>query len=187
MIRCAGSDAMHDPQLPDWCRSVDLDRATQLDVRVILEGGNDPFGVIIQFAQGVGPDGDLILVAPFDPVPLRGVLAQDGFDSYAEQLAPRLWRVYFRRGASWAGGNQPAPRRWQEADGLHIDTGKVGSDAAREALTALLSVAPAGFDVVAHQAPAPELREIDLARGGWRAPRAEGGPGAVRFRFTKRS
>jgi uncharacterized protein (DUF2249 family) len=184
-VRPAG--AMDERQAPDWCRSVDTDRATHLDVRSILEGGHDPFGVIIQFAQSVGPGGDLVLVAPFDPVPLRGVLAQDGFDSYAEQLAPRLWRVYFRRSASDAGNHQPAPRRWQEADGLHIDTDNLGGDAAGEALAALLAVAPAGFDVVAHQAATPDLREIDLARGGWRAPRAEGGPGAVRFRFTRRS
>ena len=187
MIGCAGGDTTHDAEAPDWCRSVDPDRATQLDVRPILEGGHDPLGVIIEFAQGVGPGGDLMIVAPFDPVPLRGVLAQDGFDSYAEQLAPRLWRVYFRRSASWPGGNQPAPLRWQEADGLHIDTSRVAADAAREALAALLSAAPAGFDVVAHQAAPPELREIDLARRGWRAPRAEGAPGAVRYRFTKRN
>ena len=178
---------MDETQAPAWCSTVDLDRATQLDVRAILEAGHDPFGVIIEFAQSVGPGGDLVLVAPFDPVPLRGVLAQDGFDSYAEQLAPRLWRAYFRRNTADAGDNDPAPRRWQEADGLHIDTGNAGRETAREALAGLLSVTPAGFDVAAHQAEAPDLREIELARHGWRAPRAEGGPGAVRYRFTNRS
>lgn len=176
-----------DPHAPDWCSTLDMDRATHLDVRALLEAGHDPFGVIIEFARSVGPGGDLVLVAPFDPVPLRGVLAQDGFDSFAEQVAPRLWRAYFRRSTAYADSGEPAPRRWQEADGLHIDTQSVGSDAARAALAALLEVTPAGFDVVAHQAGAPDLREIDLARHGWRAPRPEGEPGAVRYRFTKRS
>ncbi|MBI3372671.1 MAG: DUF2249 domain-containing protein [Betaproteobacteria bacterium] len=187
MTAFRAAEAVDPSQAPAWCSAVDLDRATQLDVRALLEAGHDPFGVIIEFARSVGPGGDLVLIAPFDPVPLRGVLAQDGFDSFAEQVAPRLWRAYFRRSITDAGGDGPAPRRWQEADGLHIDTGNADSETAREALAALLSVTPAGFDVVAHQAEAPEMREIDLARHGWRAPRAEGGPGAVRYRFTKRS
>ena len=44
------------------------------------------------------PDGDeLVVLAPFEPVPLEGVLSSQGFAYEAEDLGGGDWRVTFRR------------------------------------------------------------------------------------------
>ena len=47
----------------------------------------------------LGSDGEVLVVyAPFEPVPLEGVLGEQGFDYVADQLESGDWRVTFRRG-----------------------------------------------------------------------------------------
>jgi uncharacterized protein (DUF2249 family) len=44
-------------------------------------------------------DGEVLVVyAPFEPVPLEGVLGEQGFGYVADQLESGDWRVTFRRG-----------------------------------------------------------------------------------------
>lgn len=56
-----------------------------LDVRPVLARGEEPFDMIMQAAARVEPGGTLLLTAPFEPVPLYGVLARRGF---AHRTAP---------------------------------------------------------------------------------------------------
>jgi uncharacterized protein (DUF2249 family) len=59
-----------------------------LDVREDIRRGCEP----------LGPQQELLLLAPFEPVPLFGVLEKQGFRHRAEQTASGDWEVRFTRG-----------------------------------------------------------------------------------------
>jgi uncharacterized protein (DUF2249 family) len=71
-----------------------------LDVREDLREGREPFARIMAAVDGLRPDGVLVLRAPFEPVPLYGVLARRGFAHWTESSAPDDWRVWFYREAA---------------------------------------------------------------------------------------
>ena len=67
-----------------------------LDVRPALAAGEEPFETIMAAVAGLGPGQPLVIVAPFEPVPLEGVLGSQGFTWEAEHLDSGDWRVTFR-------------------------------------------------------------------------------------------
>ena len=70
-----------------------------LDVRPLLANGEEPFDRIMQAVGQLGPDEDLVIVAPFEPVPLEGVLGSQGFAFDAVEIGAGDWRVTFTRPA----------------------------------------------------------------------------------------
>lgn len=80
----------------DW--AVDItNRARVVDARPTLAAGGEPFDEIMDAASQVTDGEVLVVYAPFEPVPLEGVLGGEGFDYRAEQLAEGDWRVTFTR------------------------------------------------------------------------------------------
>ena len=74
-------------------------RARIVDTRPILARGDEPFGEIMAAVEALDPDQDLVVLVPFEPVPLEGVLAGEGFSHHPEVLDDGSWRVTFRRAA----------------------------------------------------------------------------------------
>jgi uncharacterized protein (DUF2249 family) len=72
--------------------------AITLDVRADLARGDEPFARIMQAAASVKEGETLVLIAPFEPVPLYGVLAAQGFTQETRQAGPAEWVVRFVRG-----------------------------------------------------------------------------------------
>lgn len=70
-----------------------------IDARPIIASGGEPFGAIMDAVGQLQPDQSLVVLAPFDPVPLEGVLGEQGFDFAAEETATGDWRVRFTRAA----------------------------------------------------------------------------------------
>ncbi len=68
-----------------------------LDVREDLRTGREPFARIMAAIDALGPDGVLILRAPFEPLPLYRVLALRGFTHWTESGEAEDWRVWFYR------------------------------------------------------------------------------------------
>ena len=66
------------------------DSATVLDVREI---DGEPFGEIVAALNRLDPDGTLVLVNSFEPVPLYDVLADRGFDHETERIDDDEWHV----------------------------------------------------------------------------------------------
>ncbi len=135
----------------------------RLDVRPILAGGQDPFSEIMAIARKVPPDGTLVLVAPFDPVPLRDVLGASGFTSSAMPRGPGEWEVTFRREP--LPGVEPGPvrsepqariylsesalaRTWSEGRDRHVDVRGLAPEAALQAILDALDAGEA--PLVAH-------------------------------------
>jgi uncharacterized protein (DUF2249 family) len=78
-------------------------RVQTLDVREDIRQGREPFGRIMGTVSQLGPDEDLVLLAPFEPVPLYALLARQGFHSEAEPLEGGDFKVRFTR--------QPPPNK----------------------------------------------------------------------------
>lgn len=68
-----------------------------VDARPIIAAGGEPFETIMAAAGALDADEPLIVLAPFEPVPLEGVLSSQGFSYEAAPLGDGDWRVTFRR------------------------------------------------------------------------------------------
>lgn len=73
------------------------DQIPVIDVRPALAAGDEPLEAIMNLAAATPPGGAFVVVAPFDPAPLRSLLAGGGFDADVEESAKGCWRVRFRR------------------------------------------------------------------------------------------
>ena len=82
------------PSLDTWKA-----QATKIvDVRPDLERGDEPFVRIMEAAEATRPGEILAIIAPFEPVPLYGVLGERGFSHETRQVNAGEWIVQFRRG-----------------------------------------------------------------------------------------
>jgi len=68
-----------------------------LDVREDIAEGREPFQKIMAAVKSLSPAQPLVLVNSFEPVPLYGVLEQQGFAHQAERAADGAWRITFTR------------------------------------------------------------------------------------------
>lgn len=74
-----------------------FESAIELDVRDELSKGGEPFSRIMAAVANLGSDGVLHLRAPFEPVPLFGVMAKRGFGHKVQKHADDDWSVWFFR------------------------------------------------------------------------------------------
>jgi uncharacterized protein (DUF2249 family) len=68
-----------------------------VDARPIITSGNEPFEMIMAAANALEEGEELVVLAPFEPVTLEGVLSSQGFSYEVEELGGGDWRVTFRR------------------------------------------------------------------------------------------
>lgn len=112
---------------PDWLSALCSDDLIELDVRPVLATGEDPLTQILAMASGLSGDDILRIEAPFNPHPLRKMMASKGFDSFGAELGPRHWEVFFKYQDSVTlpplpdvADLPPFPLYWHE-DILHMD------------------------------------------------------------------
>lgn len=67
-----------------------------IDARPIIASGAEPFETIMAAASALDDGEELVVIAPFEPVPLEGILSSQGFTYEAEDLGAGDWRVTFR-------------------------------------------------------------------------------------------
>jgi hypothetical protein len=70
--------------------------ALVLDTRPILDRGETPCGAIEGALRRLRKGQSLVILVPFEPVPLYAKLGNLGYEPHPEQLEARLWRVEFR-------------------------------------------------------------------------------------------
>ena len=68
-----------------------------VDARPIIAAGDEPFDTIMGAVASLAEGEDLVILAPFEPVPLEGVLSGQGFTYEASDLGGGDWQVVFRR------------------------------------------------------------------------------------------
>jgi len=75
-----------------------------VDVTRQAEASEDPQPVILHELMQLQDAEEVLLVRhPFDPIPLRDLLATRGFASWAEERSPYDWYIYFYRSIARAG------------------------------------------------------------------------------------
>lgn len=165
---------------------------TLFDLRPLLTQGIDPLQTVVERARAVGAGGALLLVAPFNPLPLRRVLAQMGFSSTALRQGDGEWRISLLRDGRGRVEGEPtaedcpgpadlgAPVQ-RQADGLHIDVR--GLEAPQPMVAILRLCASLGEDaaVIVHHDRDPVYLYPELAEIGWTADPLPGTPGEVRL------
>ena len=68
-----------------------------LDTRPILAAGDTPCQAIDQATASLIPGQPLVLIVPFEPIPLYAKLGKQGFTHQTKQLDESTWQVEFRR------------------------------------------------------------------------------------------
>jgi uncharacterized protein (DUF2249 family) len=68
-----------------------------VDVREEIRSGREPFSKIMNAAAGLQADECLLLIAPFEPVPLYRVMEKHGFQHTVQSNKPGGWEVLFTR------------------------------------------------------------------------------------------
>lgn len=89
---------------PGWAVSLDPSREVLLDVRPMIEKGEEPFQAIMKTVKGLREGQVFHLVNSFEPAPLYGVLGKQGFEHFAE-VKDGIWNIYFKK----SGANGAAP------------------------------------------------------------------------------
>src|SRR5262245_51152643 len=82
-----------------------------LDVREDLRRGREPFSKIMQAVAALKNGQDLVLIAPFKPAPLFGVLRQQGFSHEAAQTDEGDWKVRFFKTEKGQNVETPPPTK----------------------------------------------------------------------------
>lgn len=82
---------------PDRWKVDITSRAHVVDARPTLAAGGEPFEEIMQAAAAVEPGEVLVVLSPFDPVPLHGVLGAQGFAAVSGALPNGEFRTTFLR------------------------------------------------------------------------------------------
>jgi uncharacterized protein (DUF2249 family) len=129
-----------------------------VDVREDIRNGGEPFSKIMNAVAQLRPDENLLLRAPFEPKPLFGVLAEQGFTHTAREIANGDWEVLFTRTSEKPGAAKtslPARSVVREVEtegGRWIEVDARGLEPPQPLVTILESLAelPAGAQLRAH-------------------------------------
>lgn len=177
---------------PAWVEQVDLGTATRFDARSLLTRGEEPLGPIMRRAAKIEHGGELVVDAPFDPAPLRRVLARKGFGSHSECLEAGHWRVYFRRDpalAAAAAGEEATAASgavsWHENGTVHIDVRGLEPPQPMVAILELIETDGTIDTVIVHHEREPVFLYPELAERRWEHEIVAGEPGEVRLRLTR--
>lgn len=175
-----------------WPDATARERLPRLDVRPLLAAGEDPLARILALVDELAQAGDgrvaFLLEAPFDPAPLRALLARRGLAGQARQLGPRHWQVRFTPA--------PAPpasvtlaehgaRAWHDDDGRHLDVRGLEAPQPMLAVLATIERCAPGETLVVHHDRVPLLLFPELAERGWAAEQLDGEGDEVRLRLTR--
>ena len=183
-------DRAPDEDAPAWMADFRESDAARIDVRPLVAEDEEPFTRVLAAAAGVPKGGGLVLDAPFNPLPLRGVLGRKGFATYGLRLSESSWRIYGLRTANDPDVPQPVEtelgaRVWSAADGVHIDVGNLEAPAPLVAILSLVDSSDHRGRIVVHHRRDPHYLYPELLERGWSWSRVEGEPGDVRLRLIR--
>jgi uncharacterized protein (DUF2249 family) len=146
-------------------------RTITLDVREDIRQGREPFGLIMQAVQRLRRNENLLLIAPFEPVPLFSVMAQQGFSHDSKATDAGDWEVLFSRGAEVQAPTSPVPSRPPRCSGRRIDVDARGLEPPQPLITILeaLESLPEGAAMRAFTDRRPVHLYDQLAERGYKA------------------
>lgn len=78
---------------------------TELDVRPIIEGGDDPFQLIMKTIKTIPNNGVLKIINTFEPIPLINILREDGWQSEVTRPEEGVVLTFFKKGDTATNAN----------------------------------------------------------------------------------
>ncbi len=162
--------------------------AVHIDVRSYLADGQSPLVPVMEAAKVIPPGGELVVDAPFDPVPLRNRVVELGFEADTQQIDEILWRIRFTRTAAQAPGRatpDTGPRIWQQDGETHIDVRNLEPPRPLVAICALLEASTTGDVVIVHHDREPHLLYPELEARAWHWEPLSAGPDGLDLRLTR--
>jgi uncharacterized protein (DUF2249 family) len=93
------------------------EKVVTLDVREDIRQGREPFSRIMDAVNTLKAGEKLLLIAPFEPAPLFGVMAKFGFDHETRPLENGDYEVLFARPAE----NLPEVNEESDEDVVEVD------------------------------------------------------------------
>jgi uncharacterized protein (DUF2249 family) len=124
-------------------------RIVTVDVREDIKKGREPFSKIMLAVEGLTANEDLLLIAPFEPVPLFEVLALRGFSHIKRHTPEGDWEILFTRQIR-ATESTCARTRGERDDILEVDTRGLEPPEPLIKIMECLSTVPAGTELRAH-------------------------------------
>lgn len=101
-----------------WASDLNSEDCEKLDVRSTIASGGEPLPDILEKADALASEKILMIIAPFDPLPLRRLMASRGFECHLVQKSTEEWHVYFKRGKNPSLPELPDlpsfPMQWRE-------------------------------------------------------------------------
>lgn len=171
---------------PTWFSAFDVGQALRIDVRPMIAAGKDPFRAVMALVDRVREEGGLIIDAPFNPTPLRRVLANLGFESYARAAGAAHVCLFCRRTTAARRPDEPKVRRapgeiWQADDGVHIEVRGLPLPKPMTAILRLIDSGAHEGTIVVHHDREPVYLFPELAERGWTHAIVAGDPGEIRL------
>jgi uncharacterized protein (DUF2249 family) len=90
---------------PQFMQDIRPERLVCIDVRSMLDGGEDPLKLIQQTVKGLGNTQILKIINTFEPTPLIHLLNNQGFQSYTDFIDQDVVETYFSK----TGGTESVP------------------------------------------------------------------------------
>lgn len=91
----SGEEKEETKVVPDFVKNIKPELTVELDVRPVIEGGNDPLKLILEKVKEVRVGQVLKIINSFEPTPLMLLLGKQGFESYSETINDNLVFTYF--------------------------------------------------------------------------------------------
>lgn len=183
-----GQEPEEEELRPGWMAGYTSERSKRLDVRPVLAAGEEPLGTVLKESSKIKEGEFFEVIAPFDPAPLRRVLARKGFVSYGKFIAEEEWQIVFRRDSALAATGpieeEVTARQWREGGTYHIDVRGLDPPNPMLAIIALIETEGMTGPIIVHHEREPIFLYPELAERGWRHEIIAGEPGEVRLRLT---
>ncbi len=89
------------PRLPAFFTNIKPGDVIELDVRPIIDAGNDPLRLITEKVKALPNGGVLKIINSFEPTPLILLLKKQGFEYYADTINDQLTETYiYKKGGA---------------------------------------------------------------------------------------
>lgn len=96
-----GAQEKAETEMPLFLRSVKAEQIIELDVRPLLEAGNDPLKLILAKVKALKQGEVLKIINTFEPTPLIAMLDKKGFSSFTQTISPQhIETLFFRESAA---------------------------------------------------------------------------------------
>lgn len=84
--------------IPEFMQNLSPDNTLELDVRAMLDAGEDPLNLIREKVRDMAANQVLKLINSFEPIPLIQLLEKQGYESYCNIEGEDLVYTYFHKG-----------------------------------------------------------------------------------------